>query len=87
VYLTLGIDLTGNQQMLGLWIRQTEGEQHSQEIDHASAKLEARAEPVYHPFGGKDADELTLAPFKQKPGHLRPNALAAGIDCNTQALA
>jgi hypothetical protein len=32
-------------------------EQHSQEVDDASAKLEARAEPIYHPVWGKHADE------------------------------
>ena len=32
-------------------------------------KLEARAEPVYHSIWGKDADELTLAPFTQNSGH------------------
>jgi transposase-like protein len=31
--------------------------------DDDGAKLEARAEPIYHPVWGKDADELTLAPF------------------------
>jgi hypothetical protein len=38
-------------------------------VDDAGAKLEARAEPVYHSFLGKDADELTLAPFTQNSGH------------------
>ena len=32
-------------------------------------KVEARAEPVYHSIWGKDADELTLAPFTQNSGH------------------
>ena len=44
-------------------------EQHCQEVDDAGAKLEARAEPVYHSIWGKDADELTLAPFTQNSGH------------------
>jgi hypothetical protein len=38
-------------------------------MDDASAKLEARDEPIYHPVWGKDADELTLAPFTQNSGH------------------
>jgi hypothetical protein len=38
-------------------------------MDDAGAKLEARAEPIYHPVWGKDADELTLAPFTQNSGH------------------
>ena len=46
-------------------------EQHSQEVDDAGAKLEARAEPVYHSIWGKDAVELTLAPFTQNSGHPR----------------
>jgi hypothetical protein len=40
-------------------------------VDDAGAKLEARAEPVYHSIWGKDADELTLAPFTQNSGHPR----------------
>jgi len=38
-------------------------------VDDAGAKLEARAEPVYHSIWGNDADELTLAPFTQNSGH------------------
>lgn len=38
-------------------------------VDDARAKLEARAEPIYHPVWGKDADELTRAPFEQNSGH------------------
>jgi hypothetical protein len=30
-------------------------EQHCQKVDDASAKLEACAEPIYHPVWGKDA--------------------------------
>lgn len=30
-------------------------EQHSQEDNDAGEKLEARAEPIYHPVWGKDA--------------------------------
>jgi len=40
-------------------------------MDDAGAKLEARTEPIYHPVWGKDADELTLAPFTQNSGHPR----------------
>ncbi len=40
-------------------------------MDDASAKLEACAEPIYHSIWGKDADELTLAPFTQNSGHPR----------------
>jgi hypothetical protein len=43
-------------------------------VDDAGAKLEARAEPVYHSIWGKDADELTLAPFTQNSG--RPHLLS-----------
>jgi hypothetical protein len=38
-------------------------------VDDAGAKLEACAEPIYHSIWGKDADELTLAPFTQNSGH------------------
>jgi hypothetical protein len=38
-------------------------------VDDAGAKLEARAQSIYYPVWGKDADELTLAPFTQNSGH------------------
>jgi hypothetical protein len=41
-------------------------------VDDAGAKLEASAEPIYHPVWGKDADELTFAPFEQNSGHPWP---------------
>jgi hypothetical protein len=40
-------------------------------MDDAGAKLEARAQPIYHPVWGKDASYLTLAPFTQNSGHPR----------------
>ena len=36
-------------------------EQQSQEAKDVGAKLEDRAEPIYDPVRGKDANELTLA--------------------------
>jgi len=48
-------------------------------VDDAGAKLEARAEPVYHSIWGKDADELTLAPFRQNLGHPQYLPLARRI--------
>jgi hypothetical protein len=38
-------------------------------VDDAGAKLEARAQSIYHPVWGKDASYLTLAPFTQNSGH------------------
>jgi len=40
-------------------------------VDDAGAKLEARAQSIYHPVRGKDASQLTLAPFTQNSGHPR----------------
>jgi hypothetical protein len=38
-------------------------------VDDAGAKLEARAESIYHAVWGKNADERTLATFTQNSGH------------------
>jgi hypothetical protein len=44
---------------------------HCKKVDDAGAKLEARAESIYHAVWGKNADERTLATFTQNSGHPR----------------
>ena len=42
---------------------------NSLKVDHAGAKLETRAEPIYHSIWEKDANQLTLTLFTQNSGH------------------
>jgi hypothetical protein len=55
-------------------------------MDDAGAKLEARAEPIYHPVWGKDADELTIAPFTQNSAHPPSTKALTTLGLNTNAM-